>query len=277
MQIIDGNKIAGDILNDLSLRVKKLKTKDVFPHLGVFLVGDNQISAIYVQKKKQACEQIGIKFSLKIFNSEIKEEELIQAIKEIPIQENLTGLIVQLPLPKHINTDRVLNSINPKIDVDCLNNANLEKFNQENNNLIPPTPGAILEIFKRYKVDLKTKNIVLIGAGRLVGGPLANLLFRQKIDLKVCDRSTQDLSKFTAQADIIILATGQKDLISPDMVKKGVIIIDAGCTAEENKICGDIDFKKFKDKAELITPVPGGVGPITVSKLLENTVQLAER
>jgi len=277
MRIIDGYKIAEDILENLSLKVQELKNTGINPHLGVFLVGNDRISVAYVEKKKEACQKIGLQFTLQEFPADISEEKLIKAVKEIPQREKLTGLIVQLPLPKHINTDRVLNSINPEIDVDCLNSVNLEKLSQKNNNLIPPTPGAILEIFKRHQVDLKTKKIVLIGLGRLVGQPLAKILLSQGINLKSCDRSTQDLSKFTSQADVIILATGQKDLISPDMVKKGVIIIDAGCTAEKNKICGDIDFKKFNEKAKLITPVPGGVGPITVVKLLENVVKLAKK
>jgi len=208
MQIIDGNQIAKDILENLSLKLKELKTKGIIPHLGVFLIGDNQISATYVEQKRRACEQIGIKFSLKKFDSGIKEEELIQAIKEIPIQEKFTGLIIQLPLPKHINIDKVLNSIDPKIDIDCLNKVNLEKITEHNAFLIPPTPGAILEIFKRYQIDLQDKKVVLIGLGRLVGKPLAKIFLSQGINLKICNRSTQNLSQFTLSADIIIFLNG---------------------------------------------------------------------
>lgn len=274
--IVDGNKIASQILQKLVQQVKILKKKKINPCLGVILVGQDKPSRTYIRKKKEACQLVGIDFVLKKYSARISTKKLINELKKIQNLKKLSGLIIQLPLPRHINTNEVLQYLDPQIDVDCLTETNLGKLISGSYQMEPPTPGAILEILRYYKVDLVGKRVVLIGAGSLIGRPLANLLFLQQATVTVCNKTTKNIKKITREADILISGVGKYNLIRGSMVKKGVKIIDAGVSFHRGKMYGDINFKEIKKKASLITPMPGGVGPITVAKLLENVVKNAE-
>lgn len=276
-KIVDGKKIANIILNRLQGEVGILKQQGIVPKLGVFLVGEEKSSHTYVDKKREVCQNVGVDFLLKKFPNNITEGELIEFLKDIQANENLTGLIVQLPLPKHIDVDRVIRNIDYEIDVDCLTEINLGKLVTGNYCMIPPTPGAILEILKYYDIELKGKKVVLIGTGDLIGRPLANLLFHKKATVTACNSSTKNIEEFTKKADIIISGVGKYNLITGDDVKRGAVVIDAGVCFVKGKMYGDINFDEIKKKASLITPTPGGVGPLTVIKLIENTVKCAKK
>jgi len=270
--IVDGRKVSSNILKKLKIKVSQLGEQNIIPKLAVVLVGDDKPSQAYVKKKREASNEIGIKFSLHHYPGNISTANLIQEIKKIQLKRDLSGLIVQLPLPKNIETEKVLNQINPEIDVDYLTFTNLGKLITGENELVPPTPGAALEILKYYKIKLNNKYVVLIGRGKLIGRPLANLFLHQPVTLSVCNSTTKNLSEFTKKADVIVTGVGKHNLVTGKMIKEGACVIDTGVCFEEGKMYGDIDFKTVSEKASLVTPTPGGIGPITVAKLLENTV-----
>jgi methylenetetrahydrofolate dehydrogenase (NADP+) / methenyltetrahydrofolate cyclohydrolase len=275
--IVDGKKIAEKIFTRLQGEVSVLKEHDINPKLGVFLIGNDRPSHTYVGKKGEACERIGVDFLLKEYEEDVTEGELIKEIKDVQKNENLTGLIVQLPLPRHIDAGRVIKHIKPEIDVDCLTEANLGKLITGKYTIEPPTPGAILEILKHHEVDVQGKRVVLMGMGTLIGRPLANLLFHMKATVLACNSSTKNPEELTRKADIIISGVGKHNLITGDMIKKDAVVIDAGVCFVDGKMYGDINFEEVSQKASLVTPTPGGVGPLTVAKLVENTIKCAKR
>lgn len=274
--IVDGNKIAFQILKRVARQLKILKKKKIIPKLGVILVGKNKASEIYVRKKALACQQVGVDFILKKYPTKITTDKLIEEIKKIQ-KEKLSGLVVQLPLPKQINSHKVLQQINPEIDVDYLTEKNLGKLISGNYQMEPPSAGSILEILKYYKVKLAGKKIVLVGSGPLIGRPLFNLLLLKEATLIVCNKKTKNLAEMVKQADVLITGVGKRNLIRGWMLKRGVKIIDAGISFYKRRVYGDVNFNEAFKKASLITPVPGGVGPITVAKLIENVVKNAQR
>ncbi|MBX4186965.1 MAG: bifunctional methylenetetrahydrofolate dehydrogenase/methenyltetrahydrofolate cyclohydrolase [Candidatus Doudnabacteria bacterium] len=269
--IVNGNLIAETILNKLRSEVKKA---GLTPHLAVVLVGEDKPSATYVRKKEEAARSIGIKFSLYKFPATIAETELISQIKKIQ-QQSLSGIIVQLPLPKNLDKKKILNAIDPELDVDFLTWESLGKLVIAENVLVPPSPGAILEILKHHKINLKGKDVVLVGMGDLIGKPLTNLLLHLPVTLTTCNKDTKNLGEVTRSADILITGVGKANLIRGSMVKKGAVVIDAGVTFVDKKMRGDINFPEVAAVASLVTPTPGGVGPITVAKLLENVVKIS--
>lgn len=269
MIIVNGNDIANKILNRLADQIRK---QNLRPHLAVVLVGDDQPSATYVRKKQEAAEALGVRFSLYKFPATIKQEKLIAQIKQIQ-EQKLSGIIIQLPLPKSLDKKRVLNALNSEIDVDFLTWESLGKLVIADNALVPPSPGAILEILSYYKVPLRGKHIVLVGQGDLIGKPLTNLFIHMPVTLTTCNKDTKNLGEITRKADILISGVGKARLIKANMVKKDAVVIDAGVSFEGRKMHGDVDFDPVSKVASLITPTPGGVGPITVAKLLENVVE----
>ena len=276
-KIVNGKKIALKIFKNLKKRIKLLKGEDITPRLGVILVGKNKASEIYVKNKKEACKQLGVDFVLKKYSNKVSTEKLVNDIQEFQRYNKLSGLIVQLPLPKHINSRAVLQNINPKFDVDCLTDKNIGRLVNGKSVIQPPTPSAILEILKYYKINLNKKNIVLLGAGKLVGRPLVSMLLLQDIPVTVCNSRTENIPEITKKADILITGVGKPGLVVSNMVKRRAVVIDAGTSFVKDKIFGDVDFLKVKKKAKLITPTPGGVGPITVAKLMVNVVKCAEK
>lgn len=270
-QIVDGKQVAEAILAKAKLRIEQER---LTPCLAVVLVGQNKPSKTYVRKKQEAAESIGVKFQLFHFPESITNRQLVLEIKNIQ-KQNLSGIIVQLPLPKTLDKKLILNQLDPEIDVDFLSWVSLGKLVVAENNLIPPAPGAILEILKYYKIPVKGKHVVVVGQGELIGKPLTNLLIQMPVTLTVCNKETKDLVSYTRTADILITGVGKHNLIRGNMVKPGVVVIDAGVSFFNQKMFGDVNFGEVVKKAKIITPTPGGVGPITVAKLLENTVALA--
>jgi methylenetetrahydrofolate dehydrogenase (NADP+) / methenyltetrahydrofolate cyclohydrolase len=267
-QIVNGNLIAKATLERLKAKIRKLNLK---PSLAVVLVGGDLPSATYVRKKEEAARSIGVKFSLYRFPATISETKLIAEIKKIQ-QQKLSGIIVQLPLPKNLDKKKILNALDPEIDVDFLTWESLGKLVIGENVLVPPSPGAVLEILKYYKVNLRGKDIVLVGMGDLIGKPLTNIFLHMPVTLTTCNKDTKNLGEITRSADILITGVGKANLIKGNMVKKGAVVIDAGVSFIGKKMHGDVDFGQVSNVASILTPTPGGVGPITVAKLLENTV-----
>lgn len=277
-QIVEGKKIADKILFDLQVRVKNLKAQGKEAALAVILVGDDKPSHTYVRKKGEAAQNLGITFFKFEFPADISKADLIAELKKIQADNKLTGLILQLPVPERLwpDTREIVDYIEPGIDVDCLSHLSLGRVMMADGSLLPPTPGAILEILKFYEIDLTGQDVCLVGRGDLIGKPLAAILNNQPVTLHVCGRATKDLSIYTKAADIIITGVGKKDLLTGAMVKTGAVVIDAGVCFDKGKMFGDIEFASVAAKASLVTPTPGGVGPITVAKLLENVVIVAE-
>ena len=285
MKIIDGKKVSNEVLDEIKLAVqnrKKLNLK--IPHLAAVLVGDDGPSQTYVNSKIRACERVGFESSLFQFDKSITENELISEIEKINVNDDIDGFIVQLPLPKGINQENILNKVLPKKDVDGFNPINYGKMALGIETFLPATPAGIIELIKRYSIDLKGKKCLVIGRSQIVGRPISILLSQNKIfgnaTVTVAHSRSNDLKEICLDSDIIISAIGIPEFIKEDMIKTGSIIIDVGiCRVEDDnslkgyRIVGDVDFDSVYDKVSLITPVPGGVGPMTISMLLKNTLR----
>ncbi len=268
--LLDGKTVADRILEDLKTKVAQgLKVK-----LAVILVGDNPASEIYVRKKKEACEIIGVGFELIRFNSEVSGESLKSKISSLNNDEDVSGILVQLPLPRHICVRDILDSILPSKDVDGLTSYNLGRLIGVNENIQPATPKGIIRLLREYNIDVKGSNVVIVNNGVLVGKPLALMMINELATVTVCHKFTKNLESITKKADIIVTAVGIRGLITSEMVKEGVIVVDVGISRKKNRIFGDVDFEGVKKKASHITPVPGGVGPMTVAVLLDNLLKL---
>jgi len=277
-KIIDGFKIAKKIEKRIEKTTKTLAKKKIKPLLAVILVGNDKPSQTYVNKKRLLAKKLGIDFKLHKFKTDIQEKEIIKNIKKIQENNKISGLIIQLPMPPHINREKILKTIKAEIDVDVLNPITQKKLKSGKLEILPPTPGAIIEILKELKVDLKKQTFCLVGTGILVGTPLSYILKNLKVKkLNLCNSKTKNIKQKTLTADVIITAVGKKNLITADMVKPDAIVIDAGTCFYKKSAYGDVDFKNVAPKIKYITPVPGGVGPITVAKLIENTVLYAKK
>ena len=274
MKILDGKKLAEKILANLEKEAEKSKLR---LSLAVIQVGENLVSQVFINQKKKACEKIGVGFKLFKFPAKIKDSELKKAIEKIVKIPANSGVIIQLPLPKRFFPEDFLNLITEEKDVDVLSEHSLGKFYQGTLEILPPTVNGILQLLKDYKIVLKGKNVVIVGAGRLVGFPLATQLLKAKATLSVLNEFTKDAPFFTKKADILVSAVGKPNLIKGNVVKRGVVIIDAGSSRKNGKVVGDVDFKSVSKKASFVTPVPGGVGPLTVACLLENLVKLNKK
>ena len=271
--IIDGRKIAEEIKSDLKIEVANLNKK---LRLAVVYVGDNSASAKFIERKKKFGDEIGIDVRVYKFPKDISTNQLRKKIAEIVHIKQNTGVIIQLPLPPQINTQYILNSVPTEKDPDMLSARSIGNFATGKADILPPVVCAIKAIFEKYKIDYKNKFIVLLGAGNLVGKPAAIWLLNEKATFNVVRSKTQNPEEFLKKADIIISGIGKPKFITGDMVKDGVIIIDAGTSESEGKLSGDADFDSVSVKASHITPVPGGVGPITVAMLFQNLVNLAK-
>jgi len=276
MHTINGRKIAKTIQKRTAEKVAELKERGITPKLAVILVGDDEASALYVKKKGQAAKKVGMDFELHHFPASISKPELEDNIRDIQKDKDLSGLIVQLPVPEDFYPS-VLDIVDPRVDVDCLTHDNLGKLVMKTNDIIPPTPGAVMSILDDLEVDLKGKHVVIVGAGVLVGKPLSIIMMNQEATVVTCNVHTKNLREETKKADIIISGVGKKHIITEDMVKYGAIVIDAGVDFENNQMFGDVDFENVGKIASYITPTPGGVGPLTVANLLWNTAVLAEK
>ena len=283
--LIDGRKVSQEIKKEISdkVAVRKQAGKKI-PHLAIILVGDDGASQTYVDHKVKACKEVGFHYSMLRFADTISEDKLMKHIDQVNRDEDVDGFIVQLPLPQNISVERITEKIRPDKDVDGFTNRNFGSIISKNPLLLPATPFGVIELLKRYNIATEGKNCVVVGASRLVGAPLSMMLVEEgKATVTICHRYTTDISMFTRQADILVVAVGKPGFITADMVKEGAVVIDVGTTRVEGPqfkngyaLKGDVDFKEVAPKTSFITPVPGGVGPMTIASLLLNTLRATE-
>jgi len=277
MTLLDGKSLSNKIKEEVKVEVTQLKEKNITPGLAVILVGDDAASATYVNSKHKACEKAGIYSEVHKKPSTTTQEELLQLIEKMNNDPKLDGILVQLPVPKHIDTTTVLEAISPFKDVDGFHPYNVGRMVSNLDSFLPATPFGIMRMFQEYNIDLVGKNVCIIGSSDIVGKPMASLLINAKATVEVCNSKTKDLKAHTLRADIIIVAAGRVNLVTADMINDGAIVIDVGINRlETGKLVGDVDFQACKDKCSFITPVPGGVGPMTIAMLLKNTVKAAK-
>lgn len=273
---MDGKELSKKLKASLKTKVDALKSEGIFPCLAVIIVGKNPASEIYVNNKKKSCAELGIKSLEYALPEETTEEELLSLIEKLNVDGEVDGILCQLPLPEHICEKNVINAISPEKDVDAFHPTNVGHIMIGDYAFLPCTPAGVMEFLEEYKIDVSGKNCVVLGRSNIVGKPMTMLLVKANATVTVCHSKTSDISEFTKKADLIVSAVGKPKLITADMVKEGAVIIDVAINRLENgKICGDVDFENVKDKASYITPVPGGVGPMTIATLMKNTVTAA--
>jgi methylenetetrahydrofolate dehydrogenase (NADP+)/methenyltetrahydrofolate cyclohydrolase len=275
-EIICGKTVSTAKRLDIKNRVEELKNKGVTTGLAVIIVGNNSASRVYVNNKKKACEEVGIESFEFALPEETTEEELLNLIDKLNNDSKDDGILCQLPLPSHIDEQAVINSIDPKKDVDAFHPENVGHIMIGDYTFLPCTPAGIMEMLKFYNIDVKGKKCVVIGRSNIVGKPMAMLLLKENGTVEICHSRTEKLKEETLTADILVAAVGKAYFVTEDMVKEGAVVIDVGMNRnDDGKLCGDVDFESVKEKASFITPVPGGVGPMTITMLLENTVRAA--
>jgi methylenetetrahydrofolate dehydrogenase (NADP+)/methenyltetrahydrofolate cyclohydrolase len=287
-QIIDGKQVAADMREELKKEVAKLKEQGIVPGLGVILVGEDPASKSYVTAKERTCEEIGIYSDDNHLPAETSQKELMARVQKMNKDPKIHGILVQLPLPKHLNETEVLLAIDPAKDVDGFHPMNVGKMVVGEEAFLPCTPHGVIQLLIRSGVTIEGAEVVIVGRSNIVGKPLANMLIQKKPNrnatVTVCHTRTKELARHTRRADILIAAAGQPNTITADMVKEGVVVIDVGVNRVDDptkkqgfRLVGDVDFEAVKEKASLITPVPGGVGPMTITMLMYNTVEAANR
>ena len=278
MKILNGKKLADKYIRILSRRVATMKKR---PVLAMVLVGDDPASKIYVGRKKIFCEKAGIGSQIFVLPEKTSEKKVLDLVGSLNRSQNISAIMVQLPLPKHIDKNKIIEAIDPRKDADCLHPLNFGKFAQEGEKysvVAPATPLGIIKLLEEYKVKIEGKNAVIVGRSNIVGKPVAQMLLNRNATVTICHHHTKNLKSYTQKADILVVAVGKMHLITADMVQRGVVVVDVGMNRGENKrVFGDVDFKSVSKKASFITPVPGGVGPMTIAMLLWNTVKLAEK
>lgn len=276
-KIIDGKQISLDIKNELKEKVAKYKEQGIEITLAVVKVGNDPASAVYVRNKEKACEYVGINSKTLALPEETTEEELLNVVKELNEDKNVNGILVQLPLPKHIDESKVLLTIDSTKDVDGFHPVNVGKMVIGEDTFLPCTPAGIIEMIKRTDIDIEGKECVVIGRSNIVGKPMAMLMLKENATVTIAHSRTKDLKEVTKRADIIVAAIGKAKFVTADYVKEGAVVIDVGMDRDENgKLCGDVDFESVSKVASAITPVPGAVGPMTVTMLLVNCLRSVE-
>jgi methylenetetrahydrofolate dehydrogenase (NADP+) / methenyltetrahydrofolate cyclohydrolase len=277
VNIIDGVAIGKEIREEVKARVTALKEQGCTPGLAVILVGENQASHTYVRNKQKSSIEVGMKSELVNLPASVTEEELLGHINKLNHDDSIHGILVQLPLPDHIDENRIILAIDPKKDVDGFHPVNVGKMIIGQRSFLSCTPYGIIKLLERTNTPIKGKHAVIVGRSNIVGKPMGQLLLQRDATVTYCHSRTVDLASYTNQADILIVAIGRTKFIGKEHVKEGAVVIDVGMNRDENgKLCGDVDFEMVKDKASAITPVPGGVGPMTITMLLKNTLQSAE-
>lgn len=276
-KIIDGKQISLDIKNELKEKVAKYKEQGIEITLAVVKVGNDPASAVYVRNKEKACEYAGINSKTLALPEETTEEELLNVVKKLNEDKSVNGILVQLPLPKHIDESKVLLTIDSTKDVDGFHPVNVGKMVIGEDTFLPCTPAGIIEMIKRTDIDIEGKECVVIGRSNIVGKPMAMLMLKENATVTIAHSRTKDLKEVTKRADIIVAAIGKAKFVTADYVKEGAVVIDVGMDRDENgKLCGDVDFESVSKVASAITPVPGGVGPMTVTMLLVNCLRSVE-
>ncbi|MDU0400340.1 Bifunctional protein FolD protein [Lactococcus lactis] len=278
MNLIDGKALAAKMQAELKVKVDKLKEADNVPGLAVILVGEDPASQIYVRNKARQATAIGLNSSVVRLPETVTEQELLDLIEQYNQSEQWHGILVQLPLPEHISEEKVLLAIDPEKDVDGFHPMNMGRLWSGNPLMIPSTPAGIMEMFREYNVELSGKRAVVIGRSNIVGKPMAQLLMMADATVTIAHSKTENLRELTKEADILVVAIGRDRMIKAEDIKEGAVVIDVGMNRDEDgKLHGDVDFDEVKNVASLITPVPGGVGPMTITMLMEQTVRAASR
>ncbi|MDE6615694.1 MAG: bifunctional methylenetetrahydrofolate dehydrogenase/methenyltetrahydrofolate cyclohydrolase FolD [Lachnospiraceae bacterium] len=274
--IIDGKKVSQEIKDEVKEKVAALKAKGIETTLAVIQVGNDPASTVYVGNKKKACEYTGIRSLAYEIPEETTEEELLKLVHSLNDRDDVDGILVQLPLPKHINEDRVIQAISPAKDVDGFHPQSVGALSIGEPGFVSCTPAGIIELLKRYNIQIDGKECVIIGRSNIVGKPVSMLLLRENGTVTVCHSHTADLKEVAKRADILVVAIGKAKFVTADYIKEGAAVIDVGMDRDENgKLCGDVDFESAVEKAGAITPVPGGVGPMTIAMLMNNCVYSA--
>ena len=275
MQIIDGKKVSAEVKEQVRQETLRLKEEHgVTPGLAVVIVGDDPASRVYVNNKKKACELVGFRSEEYALPASATQEELLDLVHKLNEKEDINGILVQLPLPKHLDDKAVIEAINPVKDVDAFHAVNVGKIMLGEYDFLPCTPAGVMEMLHSYDITVEGKECVVIGRSNIVGKPMGMLLLHENGTVTICHSRTKNLAEVCRRADILVAAVGIPKFVKADMVKEGAVVIDVGMDRDENgKLCGDVDFENVKEKCSFITPVPGGVGPMTISTLMKNTLK----
>ena len=272
--LLDGKKLAKEIREDLKVKCEELKDKGKNPRLAVVMVGDNKASQVYVKNKSKVCDEIGIEFEEHLLESNIEQKVLIDLIKKLNEDKNVHGILLQSPIPNHLDINEAFSAIAPEKDVDGFNPVNVGKLCLNQDTFVSCTPYGIIKMFEAYNIDLTGKNVTIIGRSNIVGKPLIQCCLNKNATVTVCHSKTKDLKYHTQNADIVIAAIGKPNFVTTDMIKEDAVVIDVGINrGEDGKLTGDVDFENVKNKASYITPVPGGVGPMTIAMLMNNVIK----
>lgn len=277
MEIIDGKKLAKTTRENLRLEVEELKENGINPKLAVIMVGNNSASQIYVRNKSRACDEVGIEFEEYLLPTTTEQSELLNLIDKLNKQEDINGILLQSPIPDGLDINEAFRKISPEKDVDGFHPVNVGKLVLGQDTFVSCTPYGIMRMFEAYNIDLEGKNAVVIGRSNIVGKPMSHCLLNKNATVTICHSRTKNLAEITKRADILVAAIGKAEFVRADMVKEGAVVIDVGINrTEEGKLKGDVDFENVSKKASYITPVPGGVGPMTIAMLMNNVVKAAK-
>ena len=277
MEIIDGKALAKNIRENLKKDVEQLKEKGVYPKLAVILVGNDKASQIYVKSKNKACTELGIDYEEVLLGENTTMKELLDIIDELNERKDISGILLQSPIPEGLDINEAFRRISPSKDVDGFNPVSMGKLCLNQDTFVSCTPYGIMKMFETYNIEIKGKHAVILGRSNIVGKPMALNLLNRDATITICHSKTKKLSEITKQADILISAIGKKNFVTADMVKPGAVVIDVGINRTEDGLFGDVDFENVKEKTSYITPVPGGVGPMTVAMLMNNVVKAAKQ
>lgn len=277
-EIINGKKLAKEIRENLKIKCEELKEKGIQPKLAVIMVGDDKASQIYVRNKSKVCEEIGIEFKEYLLESNIEQKVLIDLIKKLNQDNNIHGILLQSPIPNHLDINEAFQTIAPEKDVDGFNPMNIGKLSLNQDTFVSCTPYGIMKMFEAYNIDLEGKNVTILGRSNIVGKPLIQCCLNKNATVTVCHSKTKNLKQHTLNADVVISAIGKSKFVTEDMIKPGAVVIDVGINRDDNgNITGDVDFESVYNKASYVTPVPGGVGPMTIAMLMNNVIKACSK
>lgn len=273
-EIINGKKLAKEIREDLKIKCEELKGKGIKPKLAVVMVGDDKASQVYVRNKSKVCDEIGIEFEEHLLDSNIEQKVLIEVLEKLNKDNNVHGILLQSPIPAHLDINEAFRTISPEKDVDGFNPVNVGKLCLNQDTFVSCTPYGIIKMFEAYNIDLTGKNVTIIGRSNIVGKPLIQCCLNKNATVTVCHSKTKDLKQHTQNADIVIAAIGKSKFVTSDMIKTGAVVIDVGINrSDDGNLTGDVDYENVYNKASYITPVPGGVGPMTIAMLMNNVIK----
>ena len=273
---LDGKMVSAKVRGSILEEVNKLKEQGVRPGLAVIIVGEDPASQVYVRNKERACEECGFYSEKYALPEETTQEQLLELIEELNHNPRIDGILCQLPVPKHIDDQAIIDAISPEKDVDAFHPVNVGKIMVGNFDFLPCTPAGVMQLLEEYGIDPQGKNCVVIGRSNIVGKPMSMLLLHKHGTVTICHSRTKNLKEVCAQADILVAAVGKADFVTADMVKEGATVIDVGMNRKDGKLCGDVCFDEVNEKAAYLTPVPGGVGPMTITMLMKNTLKAAK-